>query len=53
VIVQAEVENRLHHPRHRDTRAGADRDEERVLGIAEPLAGGRFQAGERVLHFGR
>ena len=36
--VQAEVEDRVHHPGHRDRRARADRDEQRVRGVAEALA---------------
>ena len=31
LVVQAEVQDRVHHPRHRDGRAGADRDEQRVV----------------------
>ena len=38
VVVQPEVQDRVHHPRHRHGRAGADGDEERVVGIAEALA---------------
>jgi hypothetical protein len=37
-LVEAEVEDRVHHARHRELGAGADRDEERVLRIAEALA---------------
>ena len=33
-----EVEDRVHHPRHRDRRAGADRDEQRIVRVAEALA---------------
>ena len=43
VVVQAEVEDRVHHPGHRDRRSGADRDEQRILRIAELLAGLLFQ----------
>jgi hypothetical protein len=38
LVVEAEVEDRVHHPRHRDGGTGADRDEERVVRVAEPLA---------------
>src|SRR3546814_4121441 len=38
-IVEPEVEDGVHHPRHRHARARADRDQERVCGIAEALAG--------------
>jgi hypothetical protein len=34
-VVQAQVEDGVHHPRHRRARAGADAHEERVLGVAE------------------
>ena len=37
-VVQAEVEDRVHHPGHRDLRARAHRDEQRVGGVAEALA---------------
>ena len=37
-LVEAEVEDRVHHARHRELGAGADRDEQRVLRIAEALA---------------
>ena len=39
VLVQAQVEDGVHHPGHRELRAGADADEERVRGVAEALAG--------------
>ena len=39
LVVQAEVEDRVHHPRHRDRGARADRDEQRVGRVAEALAG--------------
>ena len=38
-VVQAQVEDGVEHPRHRLAGARADRDQQRVLGIAEPLAG--------------
>ena len=38
-VVEPDVEDRVHHPRHRDRRSRADGDEERVVGIAEALAG--------------
>ncbi len=34
-VVQAEVQDRVHHPGHRDRRPGANRDEERALRVAE------------------
>ena len=39
VLVQAEVEDRIHHPRHRELRPRADADEQRVRSVAEALAG--------------
>ena len=39
LVVQPEVEDRVHHPGHRDRRAGANRDEQRVGRIAEARAG--------------
>ena len=38
LVVEPDVEDRVHHPGHRDRRAGANRDEERVGRVAEPLA---------------
>ena len=37
-IVEAEVQNGVHHARHRSARAAADADEERVVRVAEFLA---------------
>jgi hypothetical protein len=37
-VVEAEVEDGVHHARHRHARAGADRDEQRIGGVAELLA---------------
>ena len=37
VVVQAEVEDRVHHPGHRDRGAGADGDEQRVSGSPNRL----------------
>ena len=38
VIVEAEVEDGVHHARHGERSAGANGDEQRVLGVAELLA---------------
>ena len=38
-LVEAEVEDRIHHARHRGARTRTDRDEERILEVAELLAG--------------
>ena len=46
-VVQAEVEDRLHHPRHRDGRAAAHRHEQRGRGVAEPPAAALLERGER------
>ena len=40
-VVQAEIEHRIHHARHRGAGAGADGDEQRLVGIAEAAAGER------------
>ena len=39
LLVEAEVEDRVHHPGHRELGARADRDEQRVGRVAEALAG--------------
>jgi len=39
-VVQPNVQDRVEHPRHRLTRAAADRHQQRVLLVAEALAGG-------------
>ena len=38
VVVQADVEDGVHHAGHRDAGAGAAGDEQRVLGVAELAA---------------
>jgi hypothetical protein len=38
LVVQPDVEDGLHHAGHRELRAGADADEQRVVGLAERLA---------------
>ena len=38
LVVQPEIEDRVHHPGHGDRGSGAHRDEQRVARIAEPLA---------------
>ncbi len=48
-VVQAEVEDRVHHPRHRDRRAGADGDEQRVAIVAEALAGPRLECRDALV----
>jgi len=49
VVVEPQVEHRIHHPRHRGAGAGAHRDQQRIAGIAkaganpllDPAQGGR------------
>jgi hypothetical protein len=38
-LVEAQVEDGVHHARHRHRRAGAHRHQQRILGAAEALAG--------------
>ena len=45
-VVQAEVENRVHHPGHRHGGAGAHRDEERIGRVAEALAGSLLECSD-------
>jgi hypothetical protein len=45
LVVQAEVEDGVHHARHRGARAGSYRDEQRVFGIAEGFANGATHGG--------
>src|SRR6202035_3968684 len=39
VLVEAQVEDGVHHSRHREFRARADAHEEWIFGVAETLAG--------------
>ena len=48
LVVEAEVEDRVEHPRHRLARAGAHGDQQRVVGVAEPLAGLLLEPRERL-----
>jgi hypothetical protein len=50
LIVQAQVQNRVEHPRHRVLCARTHRDEQRVPRIAEALADSRLEAGERLVN---
>ena len=47
-VVEPEVEDGVEHPGHRLAGAGAHRDEQRVLVVAEPLARVLLQALERL-----
>ncbi len=42
-VVQAEIEDRLHHPGHRHAGARANGDQERALGVPEAGIGGRLE----------
>ncbi len=39
LVTETDVEDRVHHPGHRDRRARADGDEQRISRVAEPLLG--------------
>ena len=52
LVVQAEVEDRVHHPRHRDGGARAHRDEQRVVGRAEALAGALLEPPDVLVDLG-
>ncbi len=52
LVVEAEVEHGVHHARHRGAGAGAHRDEQRVLAIAEPAPGQPADLRERRLDLG-
>ena len=39
LVVEAEIEHGVHHARHRGARAGAHRDQQRIVFVAENLAG--------------
>ena len=52
LVVQAQVQNRVHHARHGRPRARAHRHQERVGHIAERLAGQGLDLRQRRLHLG-
>ena len=52
VVVEAEVEDRVHHPRHGELGAGAHADEQRVARIAELLAHGPLERLHVLLDLG-
>ena len=52
LVVEAEIEDRVHHPGHRDCGARANGDEQRVVRIAEPLARLAFERGDVLGHLG-
>ena len=45
LVVEAQVEDGVHHPGHGELGPGPHRDEQRVVGVADPLAHGLLQAG--------
>ena len=47
LVVQADVEDGLHHPRHRELRAGAHRHQQRLVRIAEVAADGLLDLAHR------
>ena len=49
LVVETEVQHRIHHTRHRRARAGAHGDEQRIGGIAEAFAGFLLECGERCI----
>ncbi len=51
LVVETEVEDGVHHPRHRGSGAGAHRDQQRVLGVAEGLAHQLFDPRQVLGHF--
>ena len=50
--VEAEIEDRVHHPGHRDGGARADGDQQRVVRVAEALPRALLQPGDVLLDFG-
>ncbi len=52
-VVETQVEHGVHHARHRHAGARADRDEERVGGIAEALADRLLDVGQSLNHLRR
>ena len=46
LVIEAEVQDRVHHARHRRTRAGTDRNQQRVRRVAELLAKQLFHLGD-------
>src|ERR1700681_4031658 len=47
--IETKVQDRVHHPRHRELRAAAHADQEWVAGVAEALAGGLLDHAQRFL----
>ena len=51
-VVEAEIEHRVHHARHRGARAGAHRHQQRILRVAEFFPGDAADHGKRRLDLG-
>ena len=49
-VVQAEIQDRVHHSRHRGTRAGPHRDQKRVFRIGKPGPGFGLDPGNGIRH---
>ena len=49
-VVEADVEDRVHHARHRHARARANREQQRLRGVSEPRAEGLLDDRERGEH---
>ncbi len=49
-VVQPEIQDRVHHPRHRHRRTGPDRDEQRIVARPEPLPGPRLEPPHVLVH---
>ena len=52
LVVEAEIEDRIHHARHRGAPARADRHEKRIFDIAKARAGGLAHGIERGIDHG-
>ena len=50
LVVEAEVQHRVHHARHGRAGAGAHRDQQRIVDVAEGLADHALDLGQRGLH---
>ena len=48
LIVQAEVEDGVHHAGHGELRAGTNAEQQRIGAVAQPFAHLRFQVGQRL-----
>ena len=47
---ETQIEDRVHHPRHRERRTGPDGEQQRISGIAEPATGTPFEHRDRPAH---